>query len=121
MRCPNCGAELNLTLTMESKELVTGIKTIVKTITFRMKGIPYTLTESNIIEAANALESPDIIRDYFVKLMGKSGIIQDFPIKQVVRKALITTHAEKFSEDYFTSQRAKHVLEKMGFAVNKKP
>lgn len=120
MRCPNCGVELNLTLNMEKGEASIKPNDIGKTVTFKMNYVPYTLSKEDIIKAARNLKSPDTIRYYFVKLEDDNGKIKEFPIKQVVREALKAVYTEGFSEEKFTSQRAKHVLTKLGFAVNKK-
>jgi len=105
---------------MEKSETSIKINSIGKTVTFRMKGISYTLSDNDIVKAAKSLKSPDTIRDYFVKLMDSEGEIKEFSIKQVVREALRTEYGDSFSEDYFTSQRARHVLTKLNFTINTK-
>ena len=120
MKCPNCGVELNLTLSMVTNEARIKTNAVGRSTTFRMNGKPYTLSDSDIVEAARTLESPNTIRDYFVKLKSKKGKIEEFPIKQVVREALRSVYLEQIPEDYFTSQRARNILEKLHFAVNTK-
>lgn len=120
MKCPNCGAELHLNLVMEAVGTSTKTSAVGKTINFKMKGISYSSSDKEIIEAAKNLQSPETIRDYYVELADGKGVVQEFPIKQVVRKALQTAYKGKFAEDYFTSQRARHVLTKLGFVVKSK-
>ncbi|HEX9896576.1 MAG TPA: hypothetical protein VGA85_02820 [Dehalococcoidales bacterium] len=115
-KCPNCGAELNLALVMDKGDTVNQI-TRARTANFQIKRITYNLSSQDIIEAAESLESQETIRKYYVELADREGKIQEFPIKQVVRKALKKINPSKFTEDYFTAHRARDILKKLGFEV----
>ena len=66
MKCPNCGVELNLALVMEKGKTSTQARTSGKVVNFRMGGIPYSLSDQEIVEAVRNLPPPETIRDYYV-------------------------------------------------------
>jgi len=120
MKCPNCGVDLTLKLTHEpgSKIAATG-----NTVNFSINRTSCSLSDNDIIIAAKIVMSPDTIRGYYVELEDGMGVLREFPINQVVRKALEITNQNttiKDIEDYFTSQRAKNILTKLGFTVKTK-
>jgi len=120
MKCPNCGAELNLALVMEEKKDGAKTSAIGKTYSFRIAGKPYSLSDGEIVQAGKDIAQPETIRDYYVELSDSNNIIQEYPVKQVVRKALHTKYTEKFSEIHFNAQRARQILSKLGFTIKKK-
>jgi len=86
-------------------------------VNFKMGGTPHTVSDLDIVQAAKQLRYPETIRDYYVELSDQNGQTQQYPIKQVVRKTLQNKYGSGFKEEYFTSQRARHVLIKLGFTV----
>ena len=80
----------------------------------------YTLSDRDIVEAAASLERPDSILIYYVELPNREGVPLEFPIKQVVRRALKTKFADRFSEAGFTAHRARDILRGLGFTVRRR-
>jgi len=120
MKCPHCGTKLKLELILEANDALSKTSAKGHEIVFRMNGMPYSISDDDIIEAAKNLNWPETIRNYYIELKDKKGVIREYPIKQVVREALQTVRKNVISEDYFTSQRAKQILTKLQFTVKTK-
>jgi hypothetical protein len=125
VQCPNCGIKLAFALVVAEKgdeesrpapAKRLGVPTG-RVATFRIAGKGYSLADQDIYGAAKNVDYPETIRRYSVKLPDKRGRIEEFPIKQVVRKALRTKYPNVFSEKYFTAHRARDILRKLGFDV----
>ena len=87
-----------------------------KTIRFIMGGNNYELSRDDIKMAAQRL-SADNPQKYRIRLKGKEGQEEVFPIKQVVREALSTKYQGYFNERGFTAHRARDILRRLGFIV----
>ena len=124
-KCPTCGTKLALTVVVAEKGDEEGLPTAAKSprvptgriATFRIARNTYGLSDQDIYEAAKTLDYPETIRRYRVELPDRQGEIEEFPIKQVVRKALKTKYPKVFTEKNFTAHRARDILRKLGFSV----
>jgi hypothetical protein len=127
-KCPNCGTKLTLTLVVAEEGAEEGLPVPAKSpvaptgrlATFRIASKSYSLSDQDIYQAAKTLDYPETIRRYCVELPDKRGKIEEFPIKQVVRKALKTKYPDEFTETYFTAHRVRDILRKLGFAVKER-
>ena len=123
LNCPNCGANLGLSLTLEKMQSKDGDSidntAIPKgnSIHFTMYSKHYVLNAEEILEAAQNLGYPGTIQRYFVVIPDKNGESQHYPIKRVVRKALKIKYPSEFKDEFFHSGYAKNILSKLGFKV----
>lgn len=126
LHCPRCGAKLNISLVLSNGEdspsslIKTQPTTFrVRNATFRINFQSYSLSDNDVIVAAKS-EEPGTIQKFYVQLADGGGKVQEYPIKQVVRKALKTKYPEKFTEKGFTAHRARDILTKLGFIVKQR-
>ena len=130
MRCPRCGVDLELSLIPTKREetqqpTVSGEGSLLpseRTKDFTLKGVRYTLSVQDILQSAAALQVRETITRYYVELPDQEGEMRQFPIKQVVRKALETGSPDTFhpEEEGFHSQLASNILTGLGFTVKRR-
>lgn len=122
--CPNCGCHLELALeiidpnrqdsvvSQRSHEPRQGVE-----VHFKMARQLYQLSVEDIIRSAGRVR-PGTIQEYFTLLTDGKGHERRFPIKQIVRDALQTNYPN-FTEEGFTSHRARDILRRLGIQVLK--
>ncbi len=111
MICPSCGARVKLSLVLD--EDIDGDN---KTINFILNKKHCSLSRKDVFEAASSIDFPKAYQQFYVQLPDREGQTQDYPIKQVVRKAL----GKKYGDEYpgeFNALQAKSYLERLGFTV----
>jgi len=113
-RCPKCGAELELVLVEEQRKENEVPMAKGRTWTFRLDFKNYTLSDQDIINAAKNLPYRRTIQKHYIELADVSGRVQQFPVKQVVRKAIEMRYPSQKLGEGFTTHRAFMILKNLG-------
>ncbi len=125
--CPYCGKEVELSLRAPVEPA--GVESHppayqspdeprpLGLLRFILGGASFSLSQGDIEQAGSTIV-PQPIRKYYVELPDSAGRIRKFPIKQVVRKALLAKPPGEFSEEHFTAHRARDILRRLRFTVH---
>ncbi len=81
----------------------------------KIGGKNYVLCDEDVFQAANSLEYFETIRKHFLELANEDGDALEQTIKQLIERAFETRYPGVSTGDYFTSNRVRDIVLKLGF------